>query len=799
MIFNKGIIQPNNVLRYFAFRKLNGRNNTFMSRTFSIIIFLFTISHLFAQEKFTLSGYVKDASSGEELIGATIYIEELKSGGTTNVYGYYSLTIPKGNYHIRYSYIGFESNTVVIDLSKSQINDLELKVQESTLNEVVIKGEADDANIRSAEMGVVKMDIKEINKIPVLFGEMDIIKTLTLMPGVSSGGEGKGGFYVRGGNTDQNLILLDEAPVYNASHLMGFFSVFNSDAIKDMTLYKAGIPAKFGGRLSSVLDVHMKEGNQKKYSVSGGLGLISSRLTIEGPIVKDKGSFIVSGRRTYADVLFGLFDKDFSDMSLFFYDLNAKANYRIGENDRLFISGYFGKDKLGTEKFGFNWGNTTGTLRWNHLFNSRLFSNTTLIYSSYNYQINITQSNSEFEISSGIEDYHIKQDFTFFANTDNTVKFGMDVIYHTFKPGDLISAGELQIDNIIIDKKHAFESGIYLSNEQKLGSRVKLDYGIRFSLFNEVGPGSVFQYDSDGEIINEKIYNKGELIESYFEPEPRLSMSYLLNESSSLKASFQRNAQYIHLLSASTSDNPTDVWVPSSSLIKPEKANQYSVGYFRNFLNNTFETSIEVYYKDMYDLVDYKDGADILLNEHVEADLVFGKGRSYGVELLLKKNLGKFTGWVGYTLSKTERQFDAINSGDWFSARQDRTNDVSVVGMYDINDRLAVSASWLYYTGDAVTMPSGQYLIDGNIVPLYTERNGYRMPDYHRLDLSLTLKGKQTQKFQSSWNFSIYNAYARQNAYSISFEESETVPGTMEAVQFSLFSIIPSVTWNFKF
>ncbi len=770
-----------------------------MYRITILVLLTFYVSLLYSQDKYTLSGYVKDASSGEELIGATIYIEELKSGGTTNVYGYYSLTIPKGNYHIRYSYIGFESNTALIDLSKNQIRDIELKVQESTLSEVVIKGEADDANIRSAEMGVVKMDIKEINKIPVLFGEMDIIKTLTLMPGVSSGGEGKGGFYVRGGNTDQNLILLDEAPVYNASHLMGFFSVFNSDAIKEMTLYKAGIPAKFGGRLSSVLDVHMKEGNQKKYSVSGGLGLISSRLTVEGPIVKDKGSFIVSGRRTYADVLYGLFDKDFSDMSLFFYDLNAKANYRIGENDRVFISGYFGKDKLGTEKFGFNWGNTTGTLRWNHLFNSRLFSNTTLIYSSYNYQINITQSNSEFEISSGIEDYHLKQDFTFFANTDNTVKFGVDAIYHTFKPGELLSAGELQIENIIIDKKFAFESGIYISNEQKLGSRVKLDYGIRLSMFNEVGPGSVFQYDSDGEIINEKTYNKGELIESYFEPEPRLSMSYLLNESSSLKASFQRNAQYIHLLSASTSDNPTDVWVPSSSLIKPEKASQYSVGYFRNFLNNTFETSIEVYYKDMYDLVDYKDGADILLNEHVEADLVFGKGRSYGVELLFKKSLGKFTGWVGYTLSKTERQFDAINSGDWFSARQDRTNDVSVVGMYDINDRIAVSASWLYYTGDAVTMPSGQYLIDGNIVPLYTERNGYRMPDYHRLDLSLTLKGKQTQKFQSSWNFSIYNAYARQNAYSISFEESETVPGTMEAVQFSLFSIIPSVTWNFNF
>lgn len=764
-----------------------------------IILTTFVLSQLFAQDKFTLSGHVKDASSGEELFGATIYVQELKSGGSTNAYGFYSLTIPKGKYYIRYSYIGFESNTIVVDLTENQVTDVELVTMESTLNEVIIKGEADNENIRSTEMGVIKMDIKEIRKIPVLFGEQDIIKTLTLMPGVSTGGEGKGGFYVRGGNTDQNLILLDEAPVYNASHFMGFFSVFNSDAIKDMKLYKAGIPAKFGGRLSSVLDVHMKDGNQKKYSVSGGLGIISSRLTVEGPIVKDKGSFIVSGRRTYADIVYALIDPDFKDMDLYFYDLNAKANYKIGDKDRIFISGYFGKDKLGTENFGFNWGNTTGTLRWNHLFNSRLFSNTSLIYSSYDYEIKINSDNSEFRITSGIEDYHFKQDFTFFANTKNTVKFGMDVIYHTFKPGDLISQGELEFDNIIIDKKHAFESGLYISNEQKIGSRIMFDYGIRLSMFNEVGPGSVYQYDENGNIISQEDYEKGDVICNYLVPEPRFAISYILNEKSSVKASYQRNAQYIHLLSASTSDNPTDVWVPSSKLIKPEKANQYSVGYFRNFFDNTFETSVEVYYKDMNDLVDYKDGANVLLNEHVEADLVFGIGRSYGVELLFKKRLGKFTGWLGYTLSKTEHKFDEINDGTWFSARQDRTHDVSVVGMYVINDKIDVSATWIYYTGDAVTMPSGQYLIDGNIVPLFTERNGYRMPDYHRLDLSLTLKGMQTSKFQSSWNFSIYNVYARENAYSISFEESETNPGTMESIQFSLFSIIPSVTWNFKF
>ena len=763
------------------------------------VIVLLSVNLLFAQEKYTISGHVVDASTGEELIGATIFINELSSGGATNVYGFYSLTIPPGKYNIKYSYIGFKPTIISLNLIEDKVLNIEMEVLESTLDEVEIKGQADNENIRSAEMGVVKMDIKEIKKIPVLFGEQDIIKTLTLMPGVSSGGEGKGGFYVRGGNTDQNLILLDESPVYNANHLMGFFSVFNSDALKDIKLYKAGIPAQFGGRLSSVLDVHMKEGNSKRYSVSGGLGLISSRLTVEGPIVKNKGSFIVSGRRTYADLLLGAIDKDFRDMSLFFYDLNAKANYRIGEKDRVFISGYFGRDKLGTETFGFNWGNATGTLRWNHIFNNRLFSNTSLIYSSYDYEIKVNQNNTDFSIKSGIKDSHIKQDFTFFANTNNTLKFGFDVIYHTFMPGELTSQGETEMNNIIIDKKFAFESGIYISNEQKFGSRVMLEYGIRLSMFNDVGPGNVYQYDNDGNIISQQEYSNMEVIKTYMEPEPRFSMSYMLNEQSSVKGSYMRNAQYIHLLSASTSDNPTDVWMPSSSTIKPEKANQYSVGYFRNFLDNMFESSVELYYKDMYDLVDYKDGADVLLNEHVEADLTFGIGRAYGIEFLLRKQLGKFTGWIGYTLSKTEHKFNAINSGQWFSARQDRTNDISIVGMYDINNRISVSATWIYYTGDAVTMPSGQYIIDGNVIPYFTERNGYRMPNYHRLDLGLTIKGKQTKKFQSSWNFSLYNAYARQNAYSITFEESETNPGVMEAVQFSLFSIVPSVTWNFKF
>ncbi len=763
------------------------------------MLFVLLTAPVFSQKKYTVSGHVTDAATGEEQIGATIYISELKTGTVTNSYGFYSITIPQGTYHLRYSYVGYQSVEKEINLTDNTVLNIELKTLETNLDEVVIKGDADDANVRSSSMGVVKMDVKKINKIPILFGEQDVLKTLTLMPGISSGGEGKGGFFVRGGNTDQNLILLDEAPVYNASHLFGFFSVFNSDALKDIQLYKEGIPAEFGGRLSSVVDVYMNDGNSKKYSISGGLGIISSRLTLEGPIVKDKGSFIVSGRRTYADLFLRLTKKDFKNNTLYFYDFNAKANYRIGKKDRIFLSGYFGRDKLGTGNFGFSWGNATGTFRWNHIFNNRLFSNTSIIYSSYDYLIKVEQQNLKISLESGINDWNIKQDFTYFFNTNNTLKFGFNIIHHTFMPGERLAEGTNSIPDIILEKKRGYESAVYLSNNQKIGTRLKLTYGFRVSMYNSIGPGTVYQYNSNGGVISETEYQSGALIKSYFEPEPRLSVSYMLNETSSVKVSYQRMAQNVHLLSTSTSDSPTDVWVPSSSIIKPETSNQVSLGYFRNFKNNTFESYVEIYYKTMRHQIDFKDGANIFLNPHIEADITFGDGRSYGMEVFVKKRLGKFTGWVGYTLSKTERLFDEINHGNWYPARQDRTHDVSIVAMYQLNKRISFSANWIYYTGDAVTMPSGSYVVNGNIVPLYTERNGYRMPDYHRLDVGMTFVSKETKKLKSSWNFSVYNVYARENAYSIYFQENPEKPGTMQAVKLYLFSIVPSVTWNFKF
>lgn len=770
-----------------------------MTNKLLLILLLFASSVLLAQENHTLSGYITDGNTGEELIGATIYVKELGNGTASNVYGFYSLTLPSGNYSIEISYIGYELDSRKIDLSQNHTLNIELTPTASTLDEVVITGEQADENVKSAEMGIVKMDVKSLESIPVLFGEKDILKTIQLMPGVSGAGEGSTGFYVRGGNTDQNLILLDEAPVYNASHLLGFFSVFNSDALKDMKLYKSGIPARYGGRLSSVLDVHMNNGNTKKLAVTGGLGVISSRLTIEAPIVKDKGSFVVSGRRTYADLVYSLFEPDFRGSSLFFYDLNAKANYKLGDKDRIFISGYFGRDKFGVEDFGFDWGNETATLRWNHIFNEKLFSNTSLVYSNYDYQIKAENSGTNVQVASGIKDLTFKQDFSLYANTNNTIRFGINIVHHSFKPGDLTSTGVNSFNDIILDKQFAWENGIYLSNSQKIGARWNLIYGARVSMFNVVGPGTVYTYADDGGVTNAENFEKGENIINYFGFEPRASASFMLNEVSSIKASFQEMYQYVHLLSPSTSENPTDVWVPSSANVKPGNAEQYSLGYFRNFADNKFETSVEVYYKDMHNQVDYKDGANVLLNQYVEAELAFGKGRSYGLEIFLKKKTGRFTGWIGYTLGKTEKQFEIINNGEWYSARQDRLHDISVVGSYKLTDSWTVSANWIYYSGDAVTFPSGQYVIDGNTVPLYTERNGYRMPDYHRLDISATFMGKQTRRIKSSWNFSLYNVYARQNAYSISFREKEDYPGVNEAVQFSLFSIIPSVTWNFKF
>ncbi len=771
------------------------------NKLISLALLLIYFNVAFAQQKHTISGYIKDAETGEELIGVTIFIKELKTGGITNVYGFYSITIPEGRYKIEYSYIGFVTQNFEINLVQSIKNNVLLLPATTELEEIVITSEAADKNIKSAEMGIVKLNPKDINTIPVLFGEQDILKTIQLMPGVQSAGEGNSGFYVRGGGSDQNLILLDEAPVYNASHLLGFFSVFNSDAIKDMKLYKGNAPAEYGGRLSSVLDIKMNEGNSKRFSTSGGIGLISSRLTIEAPIVKDKGSFIISGRRTYADLFLNFSSDELQkNTTLYFYDLNMKANYRIGEKDRIFLSGYFGRDVFGfSDRMKFDWGNLTTTLRWNHLFNDKLFLNSSLIYSKYNYVIGFSGMGNLIDITSGIEDFNLKEDFQYFINPKNTLKFGFNCIYHTFMPGEISSDDDGFVNSKIIDEKYALENAAYISHEFEVSNLLKITYGLRYSNFTVIGPGNVFSFNENDEIIDSTFYDNKEIIKNYGYFEPRISASYMLNEKSSVKASFSRNAQYIHLLSNSTSSSPTDLWLPSSSIIKPQICDQLALGYFRNFKENVFETSVEIYYKDMQNQIDYQNGADILLNEKVESQLVFGTGRAYGIELFIKKKTGKLNGWIGYTLSRTERTFDEINEANWFPSKQDRTHDISIVGIYNLSKKWTFSATWVYNTGNAVTFPSGKYVIDGLTIPLYTDRNGYRMPDYHRLDLGVTLKSQKEKKYESSWNFSVYNAYARKNAYSIDFRENENDPTKTEAVRMALFQIVPSVTYNFKF
>lgn len=750
-------------------------------------------------QNITLSGNVRDGQTGEDLIGVSIVDANSGAGTTTNVYGFYSLTVPKGQHQFVFSYIGFENDTLNINLQENRTHTIELQTGSVAVQEVVVKADRKNQNVTSTDIGVVKMDIKEMNAIPVLFGEKDVMKSIQLMPGIASAGEGSSGFFVRGGKVDQNLILLDEAPVYNPSHLLGFFSVFNSDAIKDMTMYKSGVPAEFGGRSASVMDVHMNDGNMKRYGFSGGLGLISARLAVQGPIVKDKGSFIVSGRRTYLDLFIPLVQPESKGTQLYFYDLNAKVNYRIGKKDRLFLSGYFGRDVLKFNDFGFDWGNATATLRWNHVFNEKLFSNTSFIFSNYDYSVGIGLGKSNFEITAGIQDINLKEDLTYYHNPKNTIKFGFNVIYHNYSPGKLVSEGENAFNSVILDNSYATESAIYAANEQKIWRGLSARYGVRLSMFNRIGSGTIYTYDEQNEITDSTVYGKAEHIKTYIGFEPRASLTYAFTQSISIKASYHRMYQYNHLLSNSTAGTPTDVWIPSSPILKPQFSDQYSLGYFQNFLNNQFEFSIEGYYKDMYNVVDYENGADLLLNAKVESQLAFGSGRSYGGELLFRRKTGKITGWVSYTLSKTERKIAGVNNGQYYPATQDRRHDVSIVLSYRPIERLSISTNWVFYTGNAVTFPSGVYTVDGEFVPYYTERNGYRMPDYHRMDLSVTLHGKKRKRFNSDLTLSIYNVYARKNAYSISFRESEDVPGTTEVVKLSLFTIVPSLTWNFKF
>nr|WP_199157714.1 TonB-dependent receptor [Pedobacter sp. ASV2] len=765
------------------------------------LLFLLGSSSI-AQNKFTLSGTIRDASTGETLIGATIKLVGNTTAGTqTNGYGYYALSQPAGTYTVTISYTGYNSITKSINLDKDIKLNEELKSANELAEVVVSASNRKNENVKSAQMGLERVDMKSLNSIPVLLGEKDVLKTIQLLPGVKSGGEGNTGFYVRGGAADQNLIMLEEAVVYNSSHLLGFFSTFNADAIKDVSLYKGGMPAQYGGRLSSVLDVKMDDGNNKEFKFQGGIGLIASRLKAEGPIVKDRGSFMVSFRRTYIDLFLKASpDSSINGSTLNFYDINAKANYKINDKNTIYISGYFGKDNIGVKDlFENNWGNVTTTIRLNHIFNARLFSNTSLIYNNYNYTVRLLNDATNFKATSLVRDFNFKEDFQYFSNK-HTLRFGLNATQHRISPIDITSTSqESQVNSLTQEKRYGLESAIYISDEWAVNDKLNFLYGVRLSAFSLMGPGNFGQYDENGNISKIDHVESGKFYKNYLNLEPRFSVSYLFNEQNSIKASYNRNTQNIHILTNATSSSPTDQYVLSSNNIKPEIADQIALGYFKNLEENNYELSGEIYYKWMQNQIDYKNAAQLIANSNVESELLYGTGRAYGMELFFKKKFGKLNGWVGYTLSRTERKFAELNNGNYFPARQDRTHDISVVGIYNLNKRWTFSSSFIYSTGNAVTFPAGKYSVGNQTMYYYTQRNAGRMPYNMRLDLSATLEGKHTGRYQSSWNFGIYNALGRKNPYSIEFINDPKDSTKTVAEQTSLFGMIPSVTWNFKF
>ena len=760
--------------------------------------------HSSTSKKLTISGYVTDINNGEELIGATVYVKELKQGTSTNLYGFYSLNLDPGKYTVIFSYIGYQSKKQIVTLQKAVKLNIELQITDQALDEIVVTGEKKNSNITKTEMSTVKMKMQEIKKIPALMGEVDVIKAIQLLPGVQSTSEGSSGFSVRGGSSDQNLILLDEASVYNASHLLGFFSVFNNDAIKSVKLYKGDIPAEYGGRLSSLLDIRMKEGNLKKFSGTGGIGTISSRLTIGGPIIKDKTSFILSGRRSYADIFLPLAkDKDVRKLKLYFYDLNLKINHRLNDNNRFYLSSYFGRDAFINKFSKISWGNRTITFRWNHLFSKRLFSNFTAINSNYDYQFGIDQKGAlSFLWKSALSDICLKADFNYFANPNNTIRFGFISMYHTFDPGNITPTSENSFfTEYVIPKNHSLEHAIYLSNEQKIASVLTLKYGLRYSIFQNIGDGILYNYDKNHNSISSKHYKSGEIFNTFSGLEPRLSLNYILNETSSIKTSYSRTRQYIQLAQNSTAGSPFDIWFSSSPNVKPQIADQVALGLFKNLRKNTIETSVEVYYKKMQNTIDFRDHAELLLNKKLEGELRFGESYSYGAEFYIRLKLSKLNGWISYTYSRAKRTIPEINNGKTYPATYDKPNDISVVMNYQISRRLTFSVNWIYSTGSPVTFPTGRFEYNGAVLPVYSDRNACRMPDYHRLDLALTLqsKYKPNKKWHGEWNFSVYNAYARKNAWTINFVTDESDPNRTYAEMTYLFSVIPSITYNFHF
>ena len=780
----------------------------------------------------TLSGYVKDAKTGEALIGVSIFVEKESKGVSTNVYGYYSISLNAGQYDVKYSYVGYSSVVKNVQFSEPIRLNIELSESQDVLDEVVVEAKESDENTKGTQMGKIDLSMDKIKTIPAFMGEVDVLKTIQFLPGVSSGGEGNTGFYVRGGGPDQNLILLDEATVYNASHLFGFFSVFNADAIKNVSLIKGGMPSNYGGRLSSVLDITMKDGNYKSFQADGGIGVIASRLTLQGPIKEDTASYIISGRRTYIDVLAEPFIPETSPSKgsgYYFFDLTAKLNWRLSDKDRLYLSSYFGRDIFSFKNqdldFNFNvpWGNATASLRWNHLFNDRLFVNTTAVFTDYNFAFEGGSNGFNFRLGSGIRDINLKQDYTYYHNSLHNFKFGWNYTFHRFVPSSLsASSGDVEFNTIDEVKIFGNEYAIYFQEEWDINEDLKINVGFRLSAYQHIGPFTrYYKNPYSGATDSTTTYSNFESIKTYFGPEPRFSARYLLPDKSSFKFGFAHNYQYIHLASVSSVSLPTDLWFPSTEKVKPQVGTQYSIGYFRNFLKNNYEVSVEAYYKDLNNLIEYKENSfpEDNLNNNVDNQLTFGNGYSYGAEFFIKKRTGDFNGWIGYTYSKTMRKFDAIDNGEWFPAKYDRRNDFSLVGQYQINDRVNIGAVFVYATGNAISLPERRWfsLEENRIITVWSKRNQYRLNPYHRLDISLTIDAKPfkeklnaetnkivkvKKKVTSSWNFSVYNAYNRANPYFIFFDFSgDPLLGTAEfgASQVSLFPILPSVTWNFKF
>lgn len=771
-------------------------------RLLFIAITLLAFSQGYA--RVNVSGYVVDASTGEALIGVNVAILESGAGTITNSYGYYSLTLEPGFYTLIFSYVGYDRETRPVRLGEDITIDVELKESLQELEEVTIVAEAANSNITSLETGSTQLPIQKIRKIPALLGEVDVIKAIQLLPGVQVTSEGSSGFSVRGGTPDQNLILLDEAPVYNASHLLGFFSVFNNDAIKDVKLYKGDIPASSGGRLASLLDIRMKEGNNRQLTATGGIGTISSRLTLEGPVFSEKVSFLVAGRRTYADI-FLPFARDTAvrDNSLYFFDLNGKLNYTINDKNRIFFSGYYGKDVFANDFAGLYFGNRTFSLRWNHLFSKRIFSNFTLVNSHYFYDLGTPEGQIPyFNWLSFLEDYGIKGDFTWYTRPEHTFRFGFSSFLHVIRPG-AIEARD-QDDNVTqseLSSNLALESGLYFSGESRFGQNLAIRYGLRYSLFQNVGEATLYTYDDRYEVTDSTYYAKGEFFHHYQGLEPRISLNYMFNEKNSIKTSYARTRQYLQMASNSTAGTPLDIWFPASPNIEPQLSDQISVGYFRNFMDNRFESSLEVYYKKMSNAIDFRDHAQLLLNPRLEAELRIGEATSYGAEFYLKYDLQGFSGWISYTYSKTIRDIPEINEGKPYPAPYDKPHDLALVFSYDITPRMSLGANWIYSTGIPFTLPSGRYEILGNILPVYTGRNEYRLPDYHRLDLAFTIRGKEKpgRRWKGEWNFSVYNAYARKNVWTLNFIQDEDNPDFTYAEMTYLFSIIPAITYNFRF